>query len=72
MTGKLEFNLPEEGSDFRLAQNAWKYKSALEEFSNQLRSLCKHTETKPKSWYEISELFNAVINKNDCLLHQDD
>jgi hypothetical protein len=70
--GILEFNLPEDNSDFRLAQNAWKYKSVLEDFSNKLRSLCKHSNTKPKSWEEVRELFHEAVNENDCALHSED
>lgn len=70
--GILKFNLPEEGSDFRLAQNAWKYKSALEDFSNKLRGLCKYSETEPKTWEEVRELFHEAINENDVALHQED
>ena len=70
MIGILKFNLPEEDSDFRLAQNAGQYKAALEEFSNKIRALDKHTDTKPTSWAEVRDLFNESVT--DCSLFSDD
>lgn len=73
MKAILEFALPEEGSDFRLAQNAYKYKATLEALSDKIRALDKHSDTKPKSWAEVRNLFNEILTDKDCpALHSDD
>ena len=71
--GKLIFKLPEERSDFKLAQNAWKYKSSLIDFADKLRGLYKYSDTKPESWEEVRELFYSILIENDCPdIHSDD
>jgi hypothetical protein len=48
MRGILEFGLETEREEFEMAQNGWKYKSALEQFYNDgLRSRIKHNLGKP-------------------------
>jgi hypothetical protein len=42
MKATLEFNVPEEDNEFRLAINGGKYLSALLEFKSILRNLIKH------------------------------
>lgn len=44
MVGTLTFNLPEEQEEFEHAQNAHKYRSALQEFDNHLRGQLKYCE----------------------------
>lgn len=66
---KLVFKLPEENSDFRLAQNAWKYKSTLIEISNELRQHDKYwqdNDTMPKNWTELREWFHKKLQDNEC------
>jgi len=46
MKGVLEFTLPEEQDEFRLAQDAWKYSIIIDEMFNWLRSLEKHQNIK--------------------------
>ena len=42
MKGLLEFNLPEEQSEFRDAQNGSGYLGVIQEFDNYLRSVIKY------------------------------
>ena len=46
MKGVLEFTLPEEQEEFKLAQDAWKYSIIIDEMFNWLRSLEKHQNVK--------------------------
>jgi len=39
MKATLEFNLPEEQSDFYDATNGWKYKAVLQDFDRYLKSM---------------------------------
>lgn len=67
--GKLVFKLPEEDSDFRLAQNAWKYKNTLIEISNELRQHDKYwndEDTMPKTWNELRAWFHKKLHDNEC------
>ena len=65
--GILEFNLPEDASDFRLAQNAWKYKATLENLSNAFRAKVKYNDD-PRliSWQEARDLFNDILTSEEC------
>lgn len=49
MRGILKFDLPEEERDFRLAIDAWKYRSIIAELRQWLREDAKHSETKETS-----------------------
>lgn len=42
MKAVLEFSLPEENSDFELANNGLKYSIVIEEMLNYFRSIYKH------------------------------
>lgn len=44
MKAVLEFNLPQEQSEHRLALDGWKWKSVVIEFSDQLRSALKYDD----------------------------
>lgn len=44
MKGVLEFVLPEEQADFRMAQDAWKYSIIIDDMFNWLRSLEKYED----------------------------
>lgn len=70
MIGKLVYKLPEDGSEFRLAQNAWKYKSTLIDISNILRAKCKYSEgdedKPPQTWDELREAFYRVLSEAEC------
>lgn len=71
--GKLIFKLPDENSEFKLAQNAWKYKNALEEISNSFRHKDKYTDSVPESWEQIREIIYDILQACDCPpLHEED
>lgn len=42
MVATLTFNLPEEDEQFRVAQDGWKWKSALSDMDEFLRTKLKH------------------------------
>lgn len=44
MKSTLEFNLPEDTEEFKLAQNGWQYKIVIDELDNWLRGKIKYTE----------------------------
>jgi hypothetical protein len=62
MTGKLEFNLPEERDEFDLAINGWKYKSVLAEFDNYLRSKVKYAELSEEQYQIFEEIRTELWN----------
>ena len=43
MIAELKFNLPDEAEEFRNATEGGKYKEALREFDNYLRSIVKYS-----------------------------
>ena len=61
MKAILEFNLPEDEPEFRVAQDGGKWKSVAWDFDQWLRNVIKHTEEKPcpqdirDKFYEILE-----------------
>jgi len=67
--GILKFKLPEEQDEFKLAQDAPSYLSALNDFHHYLRSLRKHSDVsnkKPEELLEeIWEKFHAILNENE-------
>jgi hypothetical protein len=70
MKAILEFDLPEEQEEFDVANNGWKFKSAIWEIDNKLRSILKyeqdsHTEQELYCYEEIrSFLHNTLKDKN--------
>lgn len=63
MKAILEFNLPEEQEDFEVHTNAWKYKIALDEISNKLRSLDKYGEKRQYGIEDIREIILKVVSE---------
>ncbi len=53
----LEFNLPEEQAEFDLAVNGDKYRIALEDLRDVLRTNAKHREDQATTWEAVRELF---------------
>jgi len=53
----LTFNLPEEAEEHQIALDAWRYKSALYDMDQYLRSLSKHGSEK-----DLKE-FNPIAAK---------
>lgn len=50
MKARLEFNLPEENDDFQSAINGHKYKSAIWDFDQLLRSEMKYKELSEETY----------------------
>ena len=69
MKAILEFNLPEDEPEFRVAQDGSKWKSVALEFDQWLRNVIKHTEEKP-SPQEMRDKLRDIMN--DCAVIFDD
>lgn len=65
MIGKLVFKLPEDREDFELAQNGWKYKAALEDFSAWLRSKYKYEDKETLTIEEIRDKLAELTSDFD-------
>lgn len=59
MKGILEFNLPDESDDFKMAQRAVNYSIAIDEFSNYLRRAIKYAVPNEG---EHPEIFATRVN----------
>lgn len=56
MKAILEFNLPDEKSDFLVAQKGSKYLSMINEFENYLRKIYKYEEHSEEVSQKIDEI----------------
>jgi hypothetical protein len=56
----LEFNLPEDESDFVLAKNGGKYYCTLFEIKNIMRKHWKYGEKMEDCWKEIGDELNDI------------
>lgn len=57
---KLEFDLPEEQDEFKVACDAGKYYSAIFQFDQELRSIIKYQELDEKE-YEVYEKVRQML-----------
>ena len=64
MKAILEFNLPEDQSDFGFAKDGHKYFKCLVELSQELRNKDKYSEEQETSWGEVRRLFLATLADN--------
>ncbi len=64
MIAKLEFNLPEEQYDFKLASHAGAMASFLYEFQNWVRSEIKHGEKASLSYEDLRTKFYDLLKDN--------
>ena len=62
MKAILEFNLPEEESEHRLALDGGKWMSACHEFAQWLRSIEKHTDRETLKVEEVRSRFYEELN----------
>lgn len=68
MKAILEFNLPEDGDDFRHAVNGEQYFIALHNIREDVRQIWKHRELPEKEHIlvdEIYEMINQRINEGE-------
>ncbi len=71
MKGILEFNLPEEGDEHKLAVHAQDHQSALWDFSQYLRDKLKYQELSDetyKVYEEVRERFYQILSENNVEL----
>lgn len=67
MKGVLEFNLPEEQSEFRDAQNGSGYLGVIQEFDNYLRGIIKYgsegiTEQQLEVYEKVRDKLHEEMN----------
>ncbi|NDD84128.1 hypothetical protein EBZ38_07620 [bacterium] len=71
MKAILEFNLPEEQSEYELYANAGNLNSALFEFANHLRSKIKYenlSDVEYRIYDEIRKEFYSILEQNEVNL----
>jgi hypothetical protein len=73
MKAILEFNLPEENSDFQAAINGHKYKSAHWEFDELLRSEMKYKELSDETYQALKwcrEELRKILAEDNLFIEQ--
>jgi hypothetical protein len=68
MKAILEFNLPEDGDDFRYAINGEEYYIALRNIKEDVRQIWKYRELPEEQWNlvdEIYQMINQRINEGE-------
>jgi len=68
MKAILEFNLPEDGDDFRYAINGEEYREALNNIREDVRKIWKYRELPEEQWNlvdEIYQMINQRINEGE-------
>lgn len=68
MKAILKFNLPEEQEEFEIANNGWKFRSALSEYDNYLRGKIKYDESLTNEQYKV---YDEVRTKLWEILNED-
>lgn len=68
MKAILKYNLPEEQEEFEMANKGWKYRSALSEYDNYLRSKIKYDDSLSDEQFKI---YQDVRNKLWEILNED-
>ena len=61
MKAILEFDLPEEDAEHKLALDGWKWKSVCSELAQRLRSVHKHTDRKTLTVEEVRTRLHEEI-----------
>lgn len=74
MKATLTFNLPDEAQEFRTAIDGWKWKSALNELSEELRSRVKFdnnmSEDQREAYQQVREKIVVILNENNLRLDE--
>jgi len=72
MKAILEFNLPEDGDEFRYAVNGQEYYIALNNIREDVRQIWKYRELPEEQWNLVDEIYqiinqriNEAIKAND-------
>lgn len=73
MKAILEFNLPEEQEEFRIASNAMNYRMALTDFDNYLRAKLKYEVIPNVELYdtlsEVRQKLNEICQENEVPIY---
>jgi hypothetical protein len=68
MKATLEFNLPEDQTDYETATFGHRYRGTLEELDRDLRNSCKHLGIE---WAcQARELLHTICDENGIVLHE--
>ena len=74
MKATITFNLPDEAQEFRTAIDGWKWKSALNELSEELRSRVKFdnnmSEEHREAYQQVREKIVVILNENNLRLDE--
>ena len=65
MKAILEFNLPDDNIDYKIANKAADMRLVICEFTNAIRAKAKYQEKQPKSWEEVKDMWWAILNDYD-------
>jgi hypothetical protein len=60
MKSTLEFNLPEDGDNFRHAVNAQEYYIALHNIKEDVRQIWKYRELSPDAFKVVEEIYEHI------------
>ena len=74
MKATITFNLPDEAQEFRTAIDGWKWKSALNELNEELRSKVKWdnnmSEEHREAYQQVREKITVILNENNLRLDE--
>lgn len=74
MKATLIFDLPDEAQEFRTTIDGWKWKSALNELSEELRSRVKFdnnmSEDQREAYQQVREKIVVILNENNLRLDE--
>lgn len=69
MRAILEFDLPEEGEDFRYAVNGWRYVNVIDDLFNHIRKHIKYddqlTEEQERIYEGIREKLSELLQEHE-------
>jgi hypothetical protein len=68
MKASIEFQLPEENDDFKMASQAAAFQSAVWEFDQWLRSISKHGDSLMIDVDVVRDRLRSELSDNGCSL----
>lgn len=63
MKGILEFNLPEEQSEFQTALDAGEWVAAVDDYARWLRDICKHQDPSVYDAVQCSDKLWSILRE---------
>ena len=71
MKAVLTFDLPDENYAYGLCTKAPNLSSVIYDFTCELRTKVKHSNSKPKDWQEVSDMWWAILGDNGVDPYED-